>query len=60
MWSKMTQFDQMLLSSRLLFSNKYITMLINSFNFIEVDALLWDNLRQEKNGENANIIVEEF
>ena len=44
----MTLFDRMLLSIRLLFSNKYETMLINSFNFIEVDALLRDNRRHEK------------
>ena len=43
----MTLFDQMLLSIRLLLSNKYKTMPINSFNFIEVDALLSDNRRQE-------------
>ena len=40
--------DQMLLSIRLLFSNKYETMLINSLNFIEVEALLRDNRGQEK------------
>ena len=46
--SRMTLFDQMLLSNRLLLSNKYTTMLINSFNLIEVVALLRDNRDNKK------------